>query len=75
MGEMIKLDDTGDSKFMWDSDNDAEIKAAKKQFETLKKEGYVPYSVKKDGSRGAKLVGDFDPDLEKLIMVPGLVGG
>ena len=28
-GEIIKLDVPGDSKFIWDSNNEAEVKAAK----------------------------------------------
>lgn len=64
----------GDTKIIWDPDNKDEVKNAKRTFENLLKKGFTAFSVKRDGSRDT-LVTDFDEDLEKLILVPRLVGG
>lgn len=68
------LDGTGDSKFMWDADNEDEVIAAGNQFDELKRKGYLAYSVDKDGNK-AEVIHEFDPDAEKIIMSPQLVGG
>ena len=73
-GMIHKLDQTGDSKLIWDYKNDVEVKAAKKMFDTLKKEGYIAYSVGKDNEPG-EVMKSFDPKAEKIIMSPPVVGG
>lgn len=74
MGEMRLLDQTGDSKVIWDKNNQDEVDAAQETFKRLKKKGYTAYSVKKDGDKN-EIIHDFDPAAEKLIMVPRVVGG
>lgn len=70
MGEMRIMDkDAGDLKVVWDATKQHEVDAAKKQFEELKRKGYVAYAVKKDGEKGKK-VDEFDPDEEKMILAP-----
>ena len=68
------LDGSGDSRFMWSKDNPDEIDAAKKTFKRLKEKGYLAYSVQADGSKG-QVMAAFNPDVEKIIMAPALVGG
>ena len=75
MGEMSILDGTGDTKVMWDPDNDDECEAAEAQFNTLKKKGYTAFEVGKKGKKSDERVDKFDPDLGKLIMVPAMRGG
>lgn len=74
-GLMSTLDKTGDTRVMWDSRNPAEVKAAKAQFDTLKKEGYIAYkAVGKEGTQG-EVIREFDPKAERIILVKQLVGG
>lgn len=73
-GELCVMDQTGDTKTIWDKSNPDEVEVARATFQKLKKKGYVAYSVKKDGEKGA-VVSEFDPDAEKLIMSPPLAGG
>jgi len=73
-GLLCKLDKTGDTKVVWDYKNEAEIAAAKATFDSLRKEGYIAYSVKKDGSAG-EVLREFDPKAEKIILSPPMVGG
>jgi len=68
------LDHTGDTKTVWDRRNEAEVTAAKAQFEALTGAGYLAFSVAKDGSKGEQ-IREFDPDAEKIILSPPLVGG
>lgn len=74
MGELSVLDRTGDTKIMWDSAQDAEVDAARATFDKLKKAGYLAYSVNKKGDKD-EVIKKFDPDAEKIIMTPPLVGG
>lgn len=73
-GEMKVLDTTGDSKIIWDSDNKDEVDAARETFNNLKKKGFTAFSVGKKGEKDKK-IDEFDPNAEKLIMVPVLQGG
>jgi hypothetical protein len=69
------LDSTGDTKVIWDADNADEVAAAKAQFDALKKKGFAAFKVKGvTGAKGAK-IDEFDPDAEKMILVPPMAGG
>ena len=74
MGELSVLDRTGDTKIIWDSAQEAEVDAARATFDDLKKKGYLAYSVNKKGDKG-EVMKKFDPDAERIIMAPPLVGG
>lgn len=75
MGELRIMDrNKGDLKVIWDKDKPEEIKAAKKQFNKMLKNGYLAYSVKKDGSQNKQMT-EFDEKAEKVILSPVLVGG
>lgn len=73
-GSLTVLDGSGDSRFMWSKDNPDEVKAAKSTFKKLKDKGYLAYKVKGDGTKG-EVLREFDPEAEKIIMAPQLVGG
>jgi len=73
-GEMAILDETGDTKLIWDSDNDDEVKNAKRTFDDLKKKGYAAFKVDKKGEKGS-IMEEFDADAEKIIMAPQMRGG
>lgn len=73
--EMAVMDHTGDTKVIWDPDNADEVAAARAQFEALRKKGFAAFRVRgKDGEKGAQITA-FDPQAEKLILVPQMVGG
>lgn len=74
MGEIAVMDRTGDTKTIWDSDNEAEVEVARETFNKLRKKGYLIYKVAKDGGQG-KAMTEFDPKAEKMIAVPPVVGG
>jgi len=75
MGEMSILNHEGDTKVIWDPDNEDECDAAEEQFDNLIDKGFTAFEVGKGGKKTAKVVKKFKPGLGKLIMVPELVGG
>ena len=74
VGELSILDHTGDTKLIWNSDNQDEIDNARETFDRLKKKGYIAYSVEKGGDKG-KVLTKFDAACEKMIMAPAMAGG
>jgi hypothetical protein len=71
---MAIMNSTGDTKIVWDMSKKKEVKHAEDTFNKLKKEGYLAYSVKKNGDMG-KVLHTFDPKIEKMILSPRIVGG
>lgn len=74
MGEMCCMDRTGDTRTMWDRDKPDEVENARLMFERMTAKGYRAFYVKKDGEAGQRMDA-FDPDAEKVILVPQLKGG
>lgn len=73
--EMAIIDGTGDTKLIWDSVNTTEVENARQTFNNLKAQGYVPFRVTgKEGAKGERMR-EFEPDAERMIMVPPMVGG
>jgi hypothetical protein len=68
------IDQTGDTKLIWDSQNKDEVENARETFNRLRGKGHIAYSVKKNGNQG-KVITEFDPDAEKIILTPRMVGG
>jgi len=64
----------GDVKLIWDRSRPAEVKSCRTQFDELRKQGYLAYKVKGDGSTG-KQIFEFDPDAERIILIPAVQGG
>lgn len=75
MGEMSILNKEGDTKVVWDPDNEDECDAAEAQFNSLKKKGFTAFEVGRRGKKSDDRVDKWDPELGKLIMVPGMQGG
>jgi hypothetical protein len=71
---MCELNKEGDTKFMWDADNPAEVEEAQNHFEALIAKGYSAFKVTEKGGKGQRITA-FDPELERIIMIPRLVGG
>jgi hypothetical protein len=74
MPELAIMDTTGDTKIIWNADNEDEVDNARETFDRLKSKNYIAYSVGRAG-RKDEVIRKFDPDAEKLIMVPPVVGG
>lgn len=74
MGELRTLGQQGDTKLIWDVDNEVEVENAERTFDDLVKKGYSAFAVKKDGEKG-KVVTEFDPYAEKIILAPAIRGG
>lgn len=69
------LDSNGDTKVMWDQHNEAEVAVAKAAFDAARAKGASVFKVKgKQGERGRRL-DEFDPTVERMIVVPQMVGG
>lgn len=72
--EMAVMDGTGDTKTLWDPDNEDEVANARSVFEHFKAKGFSIFHVGKEGEK-AKIMQKFDPDAAKMIAVPVIVGG
>ena len=74
MGTLCVMNQTGDTKTVWDKNNRDEVEQAKKTFDDLKAKGYLAYSVQPDGKKG-QIMHSFDPNEEKVILSPPMRGG
>ena len=75
MGEISILSaNEGDLKIVWDKNNEIEVEMAEKQFNDAMKKKFAAFSVKAKGKKDVKIT-EFDPDAEKIILVPPIVGG
>lgn len=73
MGEIRQLDKIGDMKISWDVENDKEVLAAREIFDKRIKEGWAAFREKM-GVKGDKIK-IFDPDAERIVLVPPIFGG
>lgn len=73
MGEIRQLARIGDMKISWNSESDKEIAVAREIFDKMIKEGWTAFREK------MRIKGDkiriFDPDAERIILVPPITGG
>lgn len=72
---MHTLDASGDTKVLWDRDNDDEVSSARRTFNELLGKGYLAY--KAEGKRGEKgeQIREFDRTAERIILVKPSQGG
>lgn len=74
VGTLAAIDQSGDTKAIWDPRNTDEVAAARKTFTDLKAKGYMAYKLRQDGEPG-ELLRDFDPEAAQIIMRPRMQGG
>lgn len=74
MGYMEIMDQTGHTRHIWDAGNEAEVEAAQALYTSLVGRGYRAFHVKEDGKEGQRMEA-FDPNAQKMIMLPQLRGG
>ncbi len=75
------MGEPGDTKHIWDKRNEAEVEAARTLFNKLTKKkteggaGYLAFHVTgKEGDKGEQMT-KFDPEAERMILVPPMQGG
>lgn len=73
MSELRILARAGDVKMSWNSGNEKEVATARETFEKKIKEGWAAFK-EKFGSKGEKIK-NFDPDAERIVLVPPISGG
>lgn len=73
-GELRILGAKGDTKIIWDSDNDDEVENAEQTFDDLIGKGFAAFKVRGKGDKGEQ-VKKFDASAGKLILVPQMAGG
>lgn len=74
VSEMLIMSDEGDTKIIWDKDEEDEVDAARATFDDLKGKGYLAYEVKRNGRKG-DVLHKFNAKAEKIILAPRMVGG
>lgn len=74
MGELREMSRMGDLKLSWDCGKEKEVAAAKEVFDKRLKEGWTAFGEKRLGGKGDR-IRNFDPDAERIILVPQIAGG
>lgn len=74
VGVMVILDKSGDTRHTWDRSNADEVTAMREIFDSMIKKGYQAWSVTRKGDKDQRIT-TFDPQAEKVIFAPALVGG
>lgn len=72
---LCEMNESGDTRILWDEDNEDEVAVAKRAFDDLVgKKKFAAFHVKKNGEQGERMR-EFDPSAEKIIIVKPLAGG
>lgn len=71
---MAVLGSQGDVKRIWDRSNPDEVQDARESFDRLKDRGFLAFRVNKDGTQGEQM-DTFEPNAERMILVPQMQGG
>ncbi len=74
MGQLKEMSRKGDVKLSWDCENEQEVSAAKEVFDKRIKEGWAAFAEKRLGGKGDR-IRTFDPDAERIVLVPPIAGG
>jgi hypothetical protein len=75
IGNLEIVDPKGDTKVIWDSENEDEVKAAEELFNSLRKKGHLAYAVVGEKGEKGEVIKKFDPELERIILAPAMAGG
>lgn len=73
-GQLKEMSRKGDVNISWNSGNPQEVAAAREAFNNRVKEGWAAFAEKRLGQRGEKIK-VFDPDVERIVLVPPITGG
>jgi hypothetical protein len=72
---MATMNESGDTKLIWDRTKKLEVEIALEAFNKAKKAGYMAYSVEGEDARKGKILHEFDPKAERVILAPPMQGG
>ena len=75
MSELAILDKSGDVKVAWDTGNAEEVAFARRAFVEQRKKGFAAFRVSGANWRKGEAITEFDPEAERIIMTPPIVGG
>ena len=67
-------DRNGDTTVSWETTNQEQVAAAQQQFEALVKQGFTAYAFKNAGEAG-EVTKTFNPEVERILVMPQVVGG
>ena len=70
----IVLDHTGDTRHEFDACDRAAVAAAEERFRQLTGSGFRAAALGENGAPG-RLIGKFDPQVERTLFIPHLKGG
>jgi hypothetical protein len=73
MGQLRKLDSTGDTKHEWDAKNPAEVEVAREVFTTYVAQGFSAARMENDSA--GEIIREFDPNAGVIIFLPQMSGG
>lgn len=74
-GAMAIMGLDGDTKYIWDKTQPAEVEVARNTFNSfVKDKKYLAFKVVGDGSKGEQ-AREFDPNEERYIFIPPMQGG
>ena len=73
MGQLRKLDVTGDTKHEWDAAKPDEVAIAEEVFALYRSQGYSAARMENDVA--GEIIKVFDPAAEVIIFVPQMQGG
>jgi hypothetical protein len=74
VGVLVILDRSGDTRHTWDRRNEDEVQVIRDLFGRMIDKGYQAWSVTRKGDKDQRIT-EFDPQAEKVIFAPALVGG
>jgi hypothetical protein len=75
VGSISVLGKEGDTKVIWNRDNADEVENARQTFDRLRARNFTAFSVKGKEGEKDRVIHSFDPDAERIIMVPKVAGG
>lgn len=73
-GTLSVLDHTGDTRIEWDSEDPASVEIARASFNVARRKGHFAYRLT-SGDRRGEQIREFDPEAERIVLSPQLVGG
>lgn len=76
MSELAVMDRSGDTKYHWDKNNPDEVALARKVFdEAVINKKMLAFRVLDETGKKGEQIRRFDPDAERILITPALVGG
>lgn len=75
MGEMARMDGSGDFRVTWNPNNAREVQDARGEFDRLMKSGHAAYKIDPHNDARGEQIRTFDPWAARIIVVPQMAGG